>query len=99
GTLTPKLTDTGIAVEEKLNQSDPRDHVALTKMGEIEAEREQFDKARAVWDRIPEIEPARPDGYLEAATIYWDYYRYEDALRWIEEGRKRLKQPSLFAYE
>ncbi len=99
GTIDPKLTDTAIAVEEKLAQADPRNHQTLTAIGEIEAERERFEKARAAWDRIPEIEPAKPDGYLEAATIFWDYYRYGDALRWIEEGRKHLKQDSLFAYE
>ena len=99
GTIDPKLTDSAIAVEEKLSQADPRDRRTLTAIGEIEAERERFDKARAAWDRIPEIDPSKADGYLEAATVYWDYYRYEDALRWIEEGRKRLKQDSLFAYE
>lgn len=99
GTIDPKMTDTAIAVEEKLAQADPRNHQTLTAIGEIEAEREHFDKARAAWDRLPEIDPSRPEGYLEAATVYWDYYRYEDALRWIEEGRKRLKQDSLFAYE
>jgi hypothetical protein len=99
GTIDPKLTDTAIGVEEKLAQADPRDRRTLTSIGEIEAERDHFDKARAAWDRIPEIEPAKPDGYLEAATVFWDYYRYEDALRWIEEGRKRFKQDSMFAYE
>jgi len=99
GTVDPKLTPTAIGVEEKLAQFDPRDHRPLTAIGEMEAERENFDKARVAWNRIPEIDPARPEGYLEAATIFWDYYRYDDALRWIEEGRKRLKQESLFAYE
>ncbi len=65
----------------------------------MEADRDRFDKARTAWDRIPEIELAKSDGYLEAATVFWDYYRYDDALRWIEEGRKRLKQDSLFAFE
>jgi Flp pilus assembly protein TadD len=99
GTIRPALTDTAITVEEKLRDADPRDRRTLTAIGEIEAERERFDKARAAWDRLPEIDPSKPDGYLEAATVYWDYYRYDDALRWIEEGRKRLKQDSLFAYE
>src|SRR5580692_6383461 len=99
GTIDPKFTDDAIAVEGKLNQADPRAHETLTAIGEIEADRERFEKARAAWDRIPEIEPAKADGYLEAATVFWDYYRYDDALRWIEEGRKRLKQDSLFAYE
>jgi cellulose synthase operon protein C len=93
------LTDNAIAVEDKLAQADPRDPQTLTAVGEIEAERERFDKARVAWDRIPEIEPSKADGYLEAATVFWDYYRYDDALRWIEEGRKRLKQDSLFSYE
>ncbi len=69
GTIDPKLTDTAVGVEEKLAQADPRDRRTLTAIGEIEAERDHFDKARAAWDRIPEIEPARPDGYLEAATV------------------------------
>ncbi len=99
GTIDAKFSDTAISVEEKLSQADPRDHQTLTAIGEIEAERERFDKARAAWDRIPEIEPAKAAGYLEAATVFWDYYRFDDALRWIEEGRKRLKQDSLFAYE
>jgi len=99
GTVQPKLTDTAITVEETLTDADPRDRQTLTAIGEMEADREHFDKARAAWDRIPEIEPAKADGYLEAATVFWDYYRYDDALRWIDEGRKRLKQDSLFAYE
>ena len=99
GTMQPQFSDAAIAVEQKLAQFDPRDHRAPTAIGEMEAEREHFDQARAAWDRIPEIDPSKEDGYLEAATVFWDYYRYDDALRWIEEGRKRLKQNSLFAYE
>jgi hypothetical protein len=99
GTIDPKLTDTALAIEAKLSQSDPLDHTSLTRRGEMEAEREQFLRARQSWDKIPEIDPAKPDGYLEAATLYWDYYLYGEAIRWIEEGRKRLAQPNLFAYE
>jgi hypothetical protein len=99
GTIQPKLSDTAVGVEDKLAEANPRDRQTLTAIGEMEADRDHFDKARAAWDLIPEIDPAKPDEYLEAATLFWDYYRYDDALRWIEEGRKRLKQTSLFAYE
>ena len=99
GTIDPKLTDSALAVEAKLSQSDPRDHTSLTRRGEMEAEREQFQKARESWDKIPLIDPAHADGYLETATLYWDYYQFGEAMRWIEEGRKRLAQPNLFAYE
>ena len=93
GTIDPKLTDTALAVEAKLSQADPLDHTSLTRRGEMEAEREQFLQARASWDKIPEIDPTKPDGYLETATLYWDYYLYGEAIRWIEEGRKRLANP------
>ena len=99
GTIDPKLTDTSVAIEAKLSQADPHDHASLTRRGEMEAEREQFLRALASWDKIPEIDPTKPDGYLETATLYWDYYLYGEAIRWIEEGRKRLAQPNLFAYE
>ncbi len=91
--------DTAIAVEERLVQADPRDHAALTRLGEMEAARERFDRAAADWNRIAEIEPSKADSYLEAATVFWDYYRYDDALRLINEARQRLGRPALFAYE
>ena len=91
--------DSAVAVEEKLSQANPRDPDALTRLGETEAGRERFDRAAAVWNRIPEIAPSKADSYLQAATIFWDYYRYDDALRLLDRGRTRLGDPSLFAYE
>ncbi len=97
--LTNVLTDTAIAAGEKLSEANPRDAQTLTRLGEIEADRERFDKAAGYWDRIPEIEPAKADSYLESATIFWDYYRYDDALRAITQARQRLSAPTIFAYE
>jgi cellulose synthase operon protein C len=94
-----QTTDTAIGVEEKLSQADPRDHVAPTAIGEMEAEREHFDRAATAWNKLAEIEPAKADSYLEAATVFWDYYRYDDALRLIDLGRQRLKNPALYAYQ
>src|SRR5690242_6075485 len=92
-------TDASVAVEEKLNRADPRDHGALTRLGELEADRERFDRAAAYWSRMEQIAPAKPDSFLETATIFWDYYRFDDALRVIDEARKTLANPSLLAYE
>ena len=33
------------------------------------------------------LEPGKPDGYLGAATVFWDYYLYNDALRIIRQAR------------
>ncbi|HVX65179.1 MAG TPA: tetratricopeptide repeat protein [Bryobacteraceae bacterium] len=88
-----------IAAAERMARYAPRDTAAITRAGEIYAERDQFARARPYWDRIPRIEPGRAEGYLEAATVYWDYYLYDDALRVIGDARKRLGAPALFAYE
>jgi hypothetical protein len=95
----PKSTDTAIAAGGKLSEANPRDAQTLTRLGEMEADRERFDRAAAYWNRIPQIEPGRADSYLEAATIFWDYYRYDDAVRVINDARLRFAAPSMFAYE
>ncbi len=95
----PQLTARAVAIEEKLNQFAPRDSATLTRVGEIYADRELFGRARPYWNRIPSIEPGKPGGYLEAATVFWDYFLYDDALRLLEEGRKKLGDPALYAYE
>lgn len=95
----PQCAARAVAIEEKLHQFAPRDSTTLTRIGETYADRELFDSARPYWNRIAAIEPGKPDGYLEAATTFWDYFLYDDALRLIEEGRARLNNPSLFAYE
>ena len=94
-----KNTRVAAGVEQNLTRATPRDSAALTKLGEIYADREMFSRAKPAWDRIAQIRPGEPNGYLEAATIFWDYYRYEDALRLLGEGRRKLENPALFAYE
>jgi tetratricopeptide (TPR) repeat protein len=91
--------DAAAATGERLQRFDPRDSSTLTALGEIHADRERYDRARPYWDRIPDIEPGRAEGYLEAATIFWDYYQFDDALRVIALGRTRLGLPTMYAFE
>ena len=86
-------------IERNLTREAPRDTGALTRLGEIYADRELFSSAKPAWDRIAQIRPGESSGYVEAATIFWDYFRYDDALRLLDEGRKKLADPTLFAYE
>ena len=92
-------TDAAAAIEENLHKFAPRDHAAITRIGETYADREAFDRARPWWNGIAEIEPGRADGYIEAATVFWDYYQFDDALRLIGEGRRKLGNAALYAYE
>jgi len=95
------IRNTGISagIAQNLTRSAPRDSAALTRLGEIYADRQLFTRSNPVWDRIPQIQPGEPNRYIEAATIFWDYFHYDDALRVISAGRKKLANDSLFAYE
>lgn len=92
-------TEAAVQIEEKLGAYQPRDRETLTRIGETWADREKLDRSRPYWNRIAELEPGRADGYLESATVFWDYYLFDDALRLIHDGRRKLKQPALYAYE
>lgn len=92
-------TGVAVALADYEQRANPRDQSILARMGDIWADRELFDRARTFWERIPAEQPGKPEAYLDAATVYWDYYRYNDALRWIAAGRKKFGNPALFAYE
>jgi tetratricopeptide (TPR) repeat protein len=93
--------DTTIAakIEDDLLQANPTDTEIMARIGDIYADREQFSEAAPYWERIPQVAPGQSGGYLEAATIYWDYFDFDNAMRLLGKGRERLAQPSLYAYE
>jgi tetratricopeptide (TPR) repeat protein len=92
-------TDVAVTLAGFEHQADPRDQSILARMGDILADRELFSRARTFWEQIPAGQPGKPEAYLDTATIYWDYYLYGDALRWIAAARKRFHDPVLFAYQ
>jgi cellulose synthase operon protein C len=93
--------DTAIAakIEDNLLQASPGDTEIMARVGDIYADSELFTQAAPYWERIPQVAPGQPAGYLGAATIYWDYFDFRNALRMLGEGRNRLGNESLYAYE
>jgi tetratricopeptide (TPR) repeat protein len=93
--------DTAIAakIEDNLLQANPGDTEIMARIGDIYADREQFAQAAPYWERIPQVAPGQSGGYLEAATIYWDYFDFDNALRLLGKGRDRLGNASLYSYE
>jgi tetratricopeptide (TPR) repeat protein len=92
-------TDAAADTLDRLARVDPRSAATLTTLGEVYADRERYDRARAAWNRLPAMAPGQASGYLDAATLFWDYFQFDDALRMIGEGRKTLGDPALYAYE
>jgi cellulose synthase operon protein C len=95
----PKQTDAAVKIEDNLLQANPGNTEIMARIGDIFADRELFAKATPYWDRIPTIVPGQPAGYLEAASIYWDYFDFDNASRLLNEGRKKLADENLYSYE
>jgi cellulose synthase operon protein C len=93
--------DTAVAakIEDNLLQANPSNTEILARIGDIYADRDQFAQAAPYWERIPQVAPGESGGYLEAATIYWDYYDFDNALRLLNKGRDRLADSKLYSYE
>lgn len=92
-------TDVAVKIESNLLAANPGSTEILTRIGDIYSDRELFSQAAPYWERIPKVAPGESGGYLEAATIYWDYFDFENALRLLEAGRKKLGQDTLYGYE
>ncbi len=92
-------TSVAAKIQDNFLQANPRDTEILARIGDIYADREQFAQAAPYWERIPRVSPGQQGGYLEAATIYWDYFDFNNALRLLNDGRDRLRNPNLYAYE
>ena len=97
--FNPKDTAVAAGIEDHLLQTNLGDTQILARIGDIYADHDRFGDAAPYWNRIPKVKPGEPGGYLEAAAIYWDYYDFDSALGLLKEGREKLGDPSLYAYE
>ncbi|MCO6509408.1 MAG: tetratricopeptide repeat protein, partial [Aridibacter famidurans] len=67
--------------------------------GEIAAELGDFKRASGNWEPIITAAKGRNEAYLEVATIYWDYFQFQEAKNTIERLRDRTGRPRLYAFE
>ncbi len=95
----PRDTEIAVTLAGYEQRAHPEDQSILARMGDICADRELFGRARTFWERMPAAQPGNSEAWLDTATVYWDYYLYNDALRWIAAARKKFDDPALFAYQ
>ncbi|MBI3950066.1 MAG: tetratricopeptide repeat protein, partial [Acidobacteria bacterium] len=77
----------------------PTDHEYHTKAGEAYADYGDLQTASKKWDEMLAQESGRRETYLEVASIYWDYFMYDDAIRVIGNLRGVLDDQTLYAYQ
>jgi hypothetical protein len=95
----PRDTEVAVQIENHLLQAAPADRDRLARIGDIYSDREQWAKAAPYWNKMPDTEPGSPRSYEEAATVFWDYYFFEDALRLLNLGRSKLHDDTLYSYQ
>lgn len=95
----PHDTDRAVAIENNLLLAAPGDTDRLAHIGDIYADRGRMNEAATYWQRMPAAHPGAPDGYLQAATVFWDYFRFDEALKEINAARAQFHQPALYGYE
>jgi predicted Zn-dependent protease len=97
--FNPGNTAKAVRIEVNLQRANPLNRDTLARIGDIYADRAQFAQAAPYWNRMPLTEPGNPDAYEEAATVFWDYYMFDDALRLLHSGRARLNDEKLYSYQ
>ena len=70
-----------------------------TRAGEIFAELGDYQNAREQWEKLIPTAAGDKEIYLDAATVYWDYFQYADARREIKNLRVRFADDTLYAFE
>jgi cellulose synthase operon protein C len=70
-----------------------------TTSGEIFAEMGNYEKSREEWEKLIATARGEKEIYLDAATVYWDYFQYDDALRTIKILREKFADDALYAFE
>jgi Flp pilus assembly protein TadD len=92
-------TDKAVAVEKRLLEAQPSNLDLLARIGDTYADRERFAEAAPYWIRMAEVRPGEADGYLQSATVFWDYFDFASAQAQLDRARTRLNQPALFSYQ
>lgn len=70
-----------------------------TRAGEVFAELGEIKRARAEWETLLKLGAGDEETFLETATVYWDYFQYDDALRVLKAIRRQKQDDSLYAFQ
>ncbi len=105
----PSQIEKAAGIEKNLLSADPANTARMARIGDIYADstssgldldpQAQLAEAAPYWLRIPTVHPGAPDGYLQAATVFWDYFQFDLALQEIHAARSKFHRPALYGYE
>jgi tetratricopeptide (TPR) repeat protein len=98
GQQSDKLFEESAQVMAQMADIYPSNHAYRIKAGEAYAELGDFKRAGAEWNKLTAREPGERNTYLEVATVFWDYYQFDEAIRVFKELRSQTGDPTIYAY-
>ncbi|HJS22961.1 MAG TPA: tetratricopeptide repeat protein [Pyrinomonadaceae bacterium] len=99
GQHNQRFLEESAAISHALADAAPSVAEYRTRAGELQAELGDYNKARGEWEQLIPLASGDEETYLDTATIYWDYFQYDDALRTIKTLRREMDDPSLYAFQ
>ena len=98
GQQSDKLYEESAGVFAAMAEIYPSDHSYRIKAGEVYAQLGDFKRAGEQWNKLIQIEPGERNTYLEVATVYWDYYQFDQAVRVFKDLRNVTGDQTIYAY-
>jgi cellulose synthase operon protein C len=105
----PAQIEHAVAIEKHLSEADPANLDKLATIGDMYADStaaslnlpadHQITQAAPYWRRMSTVHPGLSDGYLQSATVFWDYFQFDEAIAQIEAARKQFHNAALYGYE
>ncbi|HZF38482.1 MAG TPA: tetratricopeptide repeat protein [Blastocatellia bacterium] len=86
-------------IGQAVADSQPASEAYRTQAGEIYAELGDYKRASREWERLIPLRSGDQEIYLDTATIYWDYFQYDDAMRTLASMRRRMNDQTLYAFQ
>jgi tetratricopeptide (TPR) repeat protein len=78
---------------------DSSNSVYRTESGEINAQLADYQTARSEWLKLISARKGSSEAYLETATVFWDYFLYDNALQTIRDYRTISNDKKSFSFE
>ena len=98
GQQSDKLYEESARLLGQMADIYPSDHSYRIKAGEVYAQLGDFKRAAEQWDKLIQLEPGERNTYLEVATVFWDYYQFDQAVRVFKELRNVTGDQTIYAY-
>jgi tetratricopeptide (TPR) repeat protein len=99
GQKAEKSLEEAAMVQGEMAEAQPSSESYRTQAGEIFAELGDYNRAGEQWEQLIKLGEGHEEVYLDTATVYWDYFQYDDALRVLRAMRNQMSDRRLYAFQ